>query len=110
MTSYIIAHTHAAYDAVIRDLNLDRRSVKRIRDVNDVRGLALERGQVLYADGAHLIPTYSEILQALELAYIRGETTSADDKRTHRLSITDLLGNTIGTRLVTERQAKDALG
>lgn len=110
MKTYIIAHTHTAFDAIVKDYEIPRREAVRIRSVNDVRGLSLQREQVIDADGAHLLPDYGDILQSLEAAYLRGKTTSADDKRTHRLSITDLLGNVIGTRLVTERQAKDALG
>lgn len=110
MKTYIVAPTHAAFDATIRERDIHRPDAVRIRRAEDVRGLTLERGQVIQAYGSHLLPDYSDVLAALDVAYLRGGATSADDKRTHRLTITDLDGNTIGTRLVTERQAKDALG
>ena len=110
MKTYIIAHTHRAFDAVVKDYEIPRREAARIRTASDVRGLSLQREQVIDAYEAHLLPDYSDILKALEAAYVRGKTTSADDKRTHRLTITDLDGEVVGTRMVTERQAKDALG
>lgn len=108
MKTYIVAPTHTAYDATIRERDIHRPDAVRIRSARDVRGLSLERGQVIHAYGAHQLPDYSEILVALDLAFAMG--TSQDDKRTHRLTITDLDGGVVGTRMVTARQAKDALG
>lgn len=110
MKTYIVAHTHMAFDITIRDMKIHRPDAVRIRSIQDTRGLALQPGQVIYADGWNLIPDAEEIQHYLDMALERGTARSQDDQRTHRLTITDLLGNTIGTRLVTARQAKDALG
>lgn len=110
MKTYIVAATHTAYDATLRDMKIHRPDAVRIRSVQDTRGLALQHGQIIYADGWNLMPDAEEIQHGLDMALERGAVRSQGDNRTHRLTITDLLGNIIGTRLVTERQAKDALG
>lgn len=110
MKTYIVAQSHAAFDAVIRSMGIDRRDVVRIRTVEDTRGLTLQSEQVIYADGCGLMPDLDEIKHYLELALLRGESRSEDDKRTHRLTVTDINGGFIATRMVTARQAKDALG
>lgn len=108
MKTYIVANSHTAFDAVVRDRQLHRPDAVRIRSARDVRGLSLQRDQVLYARDAETIDNYREVAVALDLAFAMG--TSQDDKRTHRLTITDLDGGVVGTRMVTARQAKDALG
>lgn len=110
MKTYIVAATHTAYDATIRDMKIHRPDAVRIRRAEDAHGLILQPGQTIYADGWNLMPDAEEIQHYLDLALEMGAARSQGDQRTHRLTITDLLGNTIGSRLVTERQAKDALG
>lgn len=109
MKTYIVANTRSGFDTVVRSMELDRRDVVRIRQVQDVRGLSLQREQVLYAHDAFAIPDAHELAAHLDLAFERGRQQSQDDKRTHRLTVT-VDGDVVGTRMVTARQAKDALG
>lgn len=110
MKTYIVAHSRSGFDAVVRELGINRQDAVRIMNGSGARGLSLQREQVKYAYDAHLIPDIDDIEHALDAAVIHWEARSRDDQRTHRLTITDLEGGVIGTRMVTARQAKDALG
>lgn len=110
MKTYIVANSHRAFDNVVRTQNIHRPDAVRIRSIQDTRGLSLQPDQLLYAEDAYAIPDAGEMAHYLDLALERGRARSQDDQRTHRLTITDLDGGVVGTRLVTARQAKDALG